>query len=368
MVTAADIIEGGLRLINVPGRGASLSASDLADGLAALKDIISSASVSKSFVPGIRTQFYALTSGTDSYTLGPGAVLDTSPFGGGVPIKVEDAYIRANATITSNQKITNGNFSVATGWTLGANWSIAGGKMTIGTGGTGVASQSLTLAAGTYVLKVGVVHRASSVAMRVLEDATPVLSRTLNENGDFEYEFTISGGSTWTIDFTANATSDLDFDNVSIIERGKDEQSLSSGSDYILELTDQSTYNRLFSKGDGGRPCRLLFSRGRPFATLKFDNAALSGDILVIDVVSGATAVSKTTDTVEVNDEAVKWLKYRLAFEMAGQYGKELSASQMMTMKGAYSDMAAGNHRINRLRPDPALVARQRFSIDRGDP
>lgn len=47
----------------------------------------------------------------------------------------------ANFVMCGPDIITNGDFSVATGWTLGANWAIAGGNADHTTGATAVMSQ-----------------------------------------------------------------------------------------------------------------------------------------------------------------------------------------------------------------------------------
>lgn len=369
MVTVADIIRSGLRLINVPGRGSQLSNDDLSDGLDRLVDIINSAAVSKFFIPGVRRHFFALSANTDIYSYGPGGDFDTNRFGDPVPVKVEDGYIREGATITDNEQVTNGDFTLGTGWTLGAQWTIANGKLTVGTGGTGVASQSLSLSAGTtYTVSVTVTQRASSVVMRVLQDATPVVSQTLDAQGTFTFTFTISGGSAWSIDFTANATSDLDIDDVSIIESSKDRFELSRGSDYQLLFVDQTAYNRRFTKGTGGRPYELFFSRAYPLAEVRFDNSAIPGDIIVMDVLVNSTSISSTDEELRLYPEAMKWLKYRLAYEIAPQYGAAVSAQHLSIMREAYNDMAAGTRRVNQLRVDRALRQRPTFDINRGDP
>lgn len=369
MASAADIIRSGLRLINVPGRGAELGEDDIADGLDRLTDIISAESTSKHFVPGVRRHFFALTAGQDIYSYGPGGQFDTDDFDDPVPAKIEDGYIREGATITSNERVTNGDFTVASGWTLGAGWVIANGRLTIGTGGTGVASQALSLSPGvTYRIRVSVTHRASSVVLRVLQDATPIVNQTLDGNADYAFTFTITGGSTFTLDLTANATSDLDIDDISVLDVTKDKVELSRGSDYQLLFVDQFTYNQRFTKGTGGRPYELFFSRGYPLAEIRFDNAGLSGDILVMDVLANRVRIDSADDEIRIHPDALKWLKYRLAYEMAGEFGKELSPQSVQVMRQAYSAMCAGNRRINDLRVDRALRARRVFDINRGDP
>lgn len=373
MTTAADVIRSGLRLINVPGRGARLSNDDLAAGLDRLKDIIASASVSRFFVPGVNRQFFPLVPAQSIYSYGPGADFDTRPFGGGVPIQVEDAYIREGATISSNQQVTNGTFDVGTGWTIGVSWTIANGLLTTEPitpiPVPGVTQQALTLTPGTtYVLSFRSVHRAGSVNVQVLQDATPVVDQTIASNGTFEFTFTISGGSAWTITFTSTTTSQMDFDDVSIVQLGKNELELSNGSDYRLVFVDQNAYNQRFTKGTGGRPYELFWTRNFPLGELRFDNAGIFGDILVLDVIPPVVEIEDANDTLQIYSQALKWLKYRLAYEIAPEYGKAVTPAHIAIMRSAYNDMAASNSRMNDLRVDRALQGRPTFDINRGDP
>ena len=60
---ASELISRALRLINEPGRGATLSADDQQDALEATQEILDSESVSKQFVPGISRHFFPMVAG-----------------------------------------------------------------------------------------------------------------------------------------------------------------------------------------------------------------------------------------------------------------------------------------------------------------
>ena len=61
MTTASDLIKGALRLINVPGLGASLAAEDQSNALSALQELLNTNAVSKQFTPGIKRHFFTLS-------------------------------------------------------------------------------------------------------------------------------------------------------------------------------------------------------------------------------------------------------------------------------------------------------------------
>lgn len=365
---ASELITRALREINVPGRGATLSGDDQTAAFESLQDFLNSKAASRFAVPGIRRHFFALTLSDHIYSYGPGLELDTDDFQDPAPIRVEDAYIRAGAAITSNEQVTSWNFTAATGWTVGAGWTIANSKATADAAGS--LTQPLALAAGTlYTVIVNVVQRAGDVVLTINQDGSPILTQTLDGSGTYTYEITFAG-TTSDIDFTTDdADDDLDILDISIIETGLDRVSLSDGSDHRLRKLDQHSYNRRFSKGVGGRPYGMLFSRqGGGRAEIRFDHAPLSGDILVADVIVNTIAPAKITSTLTLNDEALRWLKYALADEVSGQYGKELRRGQISSMDDAYGDMVATNARPNKLRVDSGLRRGRGFDIDRGDP
>ena len=111
-----------------------------------------------------------------------------------------------------------------------------------------------------------------------------------------------------------------------------------------------------------------MWNRTYPLAELRFDNSGIAGDILVVDALVNRNAITELDQTLALHDDTLKWLRYKLADEMAGEYGKELTKRQVEIMDDAYNQMAAGNRRQNTLRVDPGLQKRPAFDINRGDP
>ncbi len=372
MTTAQDVITRGLRLINVPGRGALLSSTDSAAAFETLQDLLNSEAVSSLFQVGIRRHFFGLQGSKSIYSYGPGGELDTNDFEDPAPVRIEDAYIREGSQITDNRQVTNGDFVLSSGWTLGTGWVIANGAATISTGNAGqTLSQTLSLSAGrTYRLKATFTHRGGSVSLRLIQDgSTNIVEQTIMSNGTFEFEATFSG-STSSVEVVAAADSDMDVNSLQVVERGRDFVELpdTQGSDYGVTIIDQKRYNSRFTKGTGGRPYEILYSRTYPLAEIRFDNSAIPGDILVMDVTVNRFTLVNTSSEIPLHPDAIKWLKYKLADEMSGEYGKAISPPQRVIMMEAWHRLTSGNFRRNKLRVDRMLQDRPTFDINRGDP
>lgn len=378
MATARDIIRKGLRLINVPGRGALLSQADAAAGLDTLQDIIRSNSVSESFVPGIHRHFFPLTPQRAIYRYGPGVLLpdfDSRLFGSAVPIRIEDAYIREGATIIDNRLVANGGFDGATGWTPSApTWVIENGVARFV---PGVAAAALTVASNPqlsldtqYTLTLEASMNAGVIQVEVT--STPgglvALQATISTSGAYSFPFFPEEAGDHVVRVLTTTTADAGtIDNVGLIRTGAETLELTRGSDYTVEIVDQLVYNRRFTKGTGGRPYEILFSRNFPVGEIRFDNAGVAGDILVMDVLPSLELPTLDTE-VPLHPDAETWLKFRLAYEIAGEYGKALSPDQVSIMRDAYNSMTAGNDRMVHLRVDRAIAPRPTFDINRGDP
>ena len=362
------LINRALRLINVPGRGSVLSTTDSDNALEALQDILNSESVSRAFQPGIRRHFFLLPADTDIYSYGPGGALDTDDFEDPVPTKIEDAYIREGSTVVDNELVTAALFNTSVGWTLGGGWTIVNGVLRGETSSAVVASQSITTEVGeTYDVKVtGVILSEGEVTLTL-----DTLDETMTTSGDFEFSYTATTTSP-TFALTADSTDGFTgtIESVSVRDTTTTEKTSLTGlgSDYQVKIIDELTYNRRFSKGTGGRPYELLFSRSYPLAEIRFDNAPSSGDILVMDVTVNLIAVSSLSDTIRLHDEAHRFVRYQLAYDMAPEYGKQLSASAVRTLNRVRQQLQASNSRVNNLRVDQALRTRRPFDINRGDP
>ncbi len=405
MTTAQSLINQSLRLINVPGRGGRLSAAATAEALEALQLLLAAKASSSAFQPGIRRHFFALDPNKAIYTYGPGGDFDTGDFNDPVPIRVEDAYIRANATITDLNKITNGSFDGSQGaglttptnmdgwlpivdnpstqWQNDNDFAVTGSPPTVGASNAPSATIFLTIGQ-SYTFSYDFVYAlpkpsftSSGRILAFVETSDSLSPGTIYESylpdatGSFSHEFVAPVSSPFLHLISFGTSGDLFYriDNIRLYETGQDRKTLSDGSDYTVNIIDSLTYNRKFTKGVAGRPYELLFSRQFPLAEIRFDNSPAAGDILVMDVVVDPNdAVTTPGAELRVHKQSLRYLKYKLADEVAGDYGKQLSPRQLMSLNEARSDMAASNWRPKGLRADRALQRRPTFDINRGDP
>ncbi len=361
---ASALITRSLRLINVPGRGATLSNFDQNAAFEALQDLLNSKAVSRQFVPGISRHFYSLPA-QEIMSIGPGGDLDTDDFEDPVPVRVESAFIRVGGQIDNNEKVDNDKFSVSSDWTLGSGWTIQNGRAEALTA-SGNLSQSITgLTVGTvYNVKLDV----QSVSLGTVTFSIAVISEIISGAGSLEFSFTATATShTWTLTPVSSLT--MLVNSTTVREVGVARTTFSGrGSDYPLRIFDQNTYNRQFTKGAGGRPYQLLFSRNYPMADLRFDNTPGSGEFLFIDVMVNRISITSVNDDIRMYDEAIRWVRYALAKEMAPEHGKTFRADANDNLADARSNLAAANHRTNTLRMDSALRPKRQYDINRGDP
>ena len=371
---ASELITRSLRLINEPGRGSDLSPADQSDAFEALQEILDSEAVSKAFVPGIRRHFFPMQQGKSIYRYGasPQADLRSDDFDDDpAPIKIEDAYIRAGSSITNNELVDEYRFENVGSWVVGAGAEITNNQYV-----AEAAITSSTVVVGptvgrTYTIRINAEIINGTVEIRLRDAAVAFETYILDASGVYEFDFVWPTAVAPDVEIaTVLATDDIKINTMSIIERGLDRLELpdSRGSDYGITLIDQKRYNRRFTKGTGGRPYEILYSRSFPLAEIRFDNSAVTGDILVMDVLVNQVMVNRVEDEVRLFPSATKWLRYALADSIAGEYGKELSAKQTIIMSDAWTKLSTGNRRWNALGVDRALRPRPTFDINRGDP
>lgn len=89
MATAQDLIQGALQALGVMGDGDVPTASELADGLVYLNDMLESWSIDSMMVYQILQETKAITSGTTSITIGAGGDFNTTR-----PVQIENAFLR----------------------------------------------------------------------------------------------------------------------------------------------------------------------------------------------------------------------------------------------------------------------------------
>lgn len=395
MTTANDLIRRGLRLINQPGRGAQLSAEDSANALEALQELLNSEAVSKQFVPGIRRHFFPMISGKSIYTYGASPQLDLRSDDFGInpaqgdpaPISIEDAYIRAGSAIVNNEVVEQYRFENQGAWVPAGGAVITNNQLKIEQliGGaalalnTGAASAVDLTGATTYTLRTDVEVFNGTVEIQLQNNAVTFETYVLDSSGRYQFDFVWPAGVLPSINITTLlVTDDVRFSALSIIERGHERLELpdSRGSDYSITVIDQKRYNRRFTKGTGGRPYNILYTRsasgvagdGVGQGEIRFDNSAIAGDILVMDVLVNTVAIASLNDELRINEQGEKWLRYAFADNIAGEYGKSLNPRQIAIMEDAWNQLAASNRRMNTLGVDRALRDRPTFDINRGDP
>lgn len=371
---ASELIPKALRLINVPGRGATLSADDQQDAFEALQTLLDSEAVSKAFVPGIRRHFFNMTQGKAIYSYGASAQADfrSDDFDDDpAPIKIEDAYIRAGSSITNNELIDEYRFENVGSWVLDANASITNNQFIVEAAITTSTVVVAPTAATTYTLRVSADVINGTFEIRLREAAVAFETYVIDSTGEYTFDVVWPAFVTPDVEIaTTLATDDIKINSLSLIERGKERLELpdSRGSDYSISVVDQKLYNRRFTKGTGGRPYQILYSHNYPLPELRFDNSSIAGDILVMDVLVNRVAVTSLSSPIRMKPSSIEWLKYALADRVAGEYGKALRPDQVRIMSDAWSKLSVGNQRMNMLRVDRALRRPPTFDINRGDP
>ena len=360
----------------MPGRGAQLNSSDLDDGLEALQEILDSEAVSKAFVPGINRHFFPMVSGKAIYSYGNSSQADlrSDDFDDDpAPIKIEDAYIRQGSSITDNEVVDEYRFESVGTWVVDADPDVnITNNQYVAEQVVSSSTQVVSPVSGrTYTLRINADIINGTVEIRLRDSAVAFETYVLDSSGSYEFDFVWGGVVAPDIEIaTLVATDDIKLNSLSIIERGvaRLEMPDSIGSDYGITIIDQKRYNRRFSKGAGGRPYQLLYSRAFPISEIRFDHSAAAGDILVMDVLVNRVMVARLEDEIKMLPSSIRWLRYALADNIAGEYGKKLTQDQVRIMSDAWTKLSTGNRRLNTLRVDKALRSPQAFNINRGDP
>lgn len=394
MTTANELITRSLRLINFPGRGSSLAPEDVNQCFEALQELLDSKAISKQMVPGIRRHFFTVPSSKNRYSWGAasGVDLDTSPFGlfnqDPAPIKVEACIIRTGSSITNYEQVNEYRFSNTGTWAL-SSATISNRELAIAQV-IGSATQALAVSLSgltTYTLRLTAQVYAGQATVALRNNAVTFASYVIDTNGQYEFDVLWPAGTLPTIRIsTAAVTDDVAFTLVSLIERGKQRQELAdTGIDYVVRAGDQNSYNAVGVKGIGTTwPNFYFYQRNAgtqrttgaggpnpatkldPIGEIAFDTGPSIGDVLLFDVLVNSIQVYDVNDTLDVTPEAIHWLRYALADNVAGEYGKELTPRQMEIKDEAWAAMAAGNRRTNMLRMPPGLAPRARYSINGG--
>ena len=396
MTTANELITRSLRLINFPGRGSSLAPEDLTGALEALQELLDSKAVSKQLVPGIHRHFFAVTASQGRYTWGAasGVDLDSSPFGlftpDPAPIKIESCIVRQGATITDHEEVDEYRFDNTGTWVL-VNATISNHELSFDTV-TGTATQPLTVdvtGATTYTLRIAAQVDAGTVTVQLRNNSVAFETYVLDASGQYEFDVLWPAGIVPSVLVATSLASDTaQLTMLSLIERGRDRLELTDDNctDYVVRAGDQTSYNNVGVKGIGQTwPSFYLYTRTAgaqrttgfggpapgtrrdPIGQLSFDSAPAIGTILLFDVLVNTIQVNDVNDTLNVTPETIRWLRYALADNVAGEYGKMLSPRQLQQMDEAWDAVESANRRINNLRVPGGLGNRTRYNINGGD-
>ena len=131
-----------------------------------------------------------------------------------LPFNTDSVSVLVAKETLGAELITNGNFSVNTGWGVGSGWTISGGKASVDTASTVGLTQSISVVSGN-VYKVSVeISNYTSGSLQPQFGGSQVIA-SINANG--KYVYTVTSTVTNTV-FYLYAVGDAEFsvDNVSI--------------------------------------------------------------------------------------------------------------------------------------------------------
>lgn len=122
--------------------------------------------------------------------------------------------------ISTTERVTNGDFSVGTGWTLGTGWSIGAGVATKTAGTAAAISQAITLTANyVYRLVFTVTVTTGTLQPQIIGNTTTA-GTTISASGTYVFDFTAPAAATGATPFTVAFQGDAAFagtlDNVSL--------------------------------------------------------------------------------------------------------------------------------------------------------
>lgn len=123
----------------------------------------------------------------------------------------------ANAFARGSELVTNGSFSVGTGWTVGSGWAIAAGVASHTGTSSQVLSQPITIGNGrTYEVTYTISGYTSGSMTVRFSGATTVQGTTRTANGTYTELLDNNASGNTTLSFLPGATTTLNIDNVSV--------------------------------------------------------------------------------------------------------------------------------------------------------
>ena len=186
------------------------------------------------------------------------------------------ASVRATVPATGANVAVNGNFNVATGWTLGSGWSInttTKKASFTATGSTSDLTQSVLTQGLTYQINFTVVVTAGSLLVKA---GTTGTTETITTSGDYSIYLDCEGSS--VIKFQAGTT----FTGTITHITARDQKSLSSLPITSLGTTvfkTNDTFNLINSLGGEILPLTVTSNQGATDDTISVSSTALFDDI-----------------------------------------------------------------------------------------
>ena len=186
------------------------------------------------------------------------------------------AYVRATVPATGSDVAVNGNFNVATGWTLGAGWSIdttAKKASFTATGSTSDLTQSVLTQGLTYQINFTVVVSAGSLLVKAGSSGT---TETITTSGDYSIYLNCEGSN--LIKFQAGTTFTGTIKHIT----ARDQKSLSSLPINVIGNTvfkTGDTFNIVNSIGDEIIPLTVTSNQGASDDTISVTAVPLYDDI-----------------------------------------------------------------------------------------
>jgi hypothetical protein len=99
-------------------------------------------------------------------------------------------------------------------------------------------------------------------------------------------------------------------------------------TDYILEVIDVETFNRISRKTNISRPSRFYLRKGWPLNTILFESVPYQDETLHLEVVQPLAEYLPTanlTDEINLPPGYEKALIYNLCLELAPEWGKDIT-------------------------------------------
>jgi hypothetical protein len=137
------------------------------------------------------------------------------------------------------------------------------------------------------------------------------------------------------------------------------------GIDYPLDIVPLEQYNRIANKSIQTRPDWLFYENSYPLGKIYFDFQPDTTMSLGLSSLKELTQLTNLSTSISLPKSYERALKFNLAIELCGEYGKE---PRMSVVNGATESKAAierrnNAHRVPQLTVERALVRTRYYNI-----